>query len=424
MAPDLMLNTCSMGPTAVAHLGQPLMQLYLYLASSRTVTGHLPSFTALQLPQTPQRPACVLAVSAASQKGNRQAPAWCPRMSPPVPTSPPPKLRKGTKLVFNLGLQEGARHLVANDRSTSTRDGVAAGPWSIGHAPRALVGMAKELRWTRGSASAAGCSWSVTERGVHTPPFRQGWEAHGPGAGRGAADTGLAKQPLWGPAPSSRGSRASTGSSGAPGAWARRGGIASGENAEAGEELGAVTAALLAAEMAVAAAPAASAAQRDRTPPAAAGARGSPGNRGRGRGRGPRRLGSRLEDPGWEPFCSASQQVARRLSSVPSLKGSESWVCPKEGRMAQRWEPSAERGERGDAGVESEWRGPGSLKRSLQMARSCHSRPLGAESVKPQRDRPDLILTSAPPAPIILVPVPSNHSSRAPPANPADFSRT
>lgn len=259
---------------------------------------------------------------------------------------------------------------------------------------------------------------------MHTPPFRQGWEAHGPGAGRGAADTGLAKQPLWGPAPSSRGSRASTGSSGAPGAWARRGGIASGENAEAGEELGAVTAALLAAEMAVAAAPAASAAQRDRTPPAAAGARGSPGNRGRGRGRGPRRLGSRLEDPGWEPFCSASQQVARRLSSVPSLKGSESWVCPKEGRMAQRWEPSAERGERGDAGVESEWRGPGSLKRSLQMARSCHSRPLGAESVKPQRDRPDLILTSAPPAPIILVPVPSNHSSRAPPANPADFSRT
>lgn len=97
-----------------------------------------------------------------------------------------------------------------------------------------------------------------------------------------------------------------------------------------------MAAALLAAEMAVAAAPAAGAAQRDRTPPAAAGARGSPGNRGRGRGRGSRRLGARREDPRWEPFCSLSQQVAGRLSSVPCLKGSESWVCPKEGRMAQR----------------------------------------------------------------------------------------
>lgn len=29
--------------------------------------------------------------------------------------------------MLSLGLQEGARHLVANDRSTSTRDGVAAG---------------------------------------------------------------------------------------------------------------------------------------------------------------------------------------------------------------------------------------------------------------------------------------------------------
>lgn len=189
---------------------------------------------------------------------------------------------------------------------------------------------------------------------MHTPPFRQGCEAHGPGAGRGAAGTGLAKQLLWGPAPSSSGSKASTGSSGAPGAWARRGGIASGEDAEAGAELGAVAAALLAAEMAVAAAPAAGAAQRDRTPPAAAGACGSPGNGGRGRGRGPRRLGARREDPGWKPFCSASQQVAGRLSSVPSLKGSESWVCPKESWMAQRWGPSAERGERGDVGVESE----------------------------------------------------------------------
>lgn len=49
--------------------------------------------------------------------------------------------------MLSLGLQEGARHLVANDRSTSTRDGVAAGLWSTGHAPRALAGIAKELRW-------------------------------------------------------------------------------------------------------------------------------------------------------------------------------------------------------------------------------------------------------------------------------------
>lgn len=113
--------------------------------------------------------------------------------------------------------------------------------------------------------------------------------------------------------------------------------MAGGEDSGAGEELGAVAAAELAAEMAVAAAPAAGAAQRDRTPPAAAGARGSPGNRGRGRGRGPRRLGAGREDPGWERFCSESQQVAGRLSSVSSLKGSESWVCPKEDGKAQRW---------------------------------------------------------------------------------------
>lgn len=29
------------------------------------------------------------------------------------------------------------------DRSTSTRDGVAAGPWNTGHAPRALAGIAR-----------------------------------------------------------------------------------------------------------------------------------------------------------------------------------------------------------------------------------------------------------------------------------------
>lgn len=69
--------------------------------------------------------------------------------------------------------------------------------------------------------------------------------------------TGLAKQPPWGPAPSNSGSRASAGSSRAPGAWARRRGMASGEDSGAGEELGAVAAAELAAEMAVAEAPAA-----------------------------------------------------------------------------------------------------------------------------------------------------------------------
>lgn len=58
--------------------------------------------------------------------------------------------------------------------------------------------------------------------------------------------------------------------------------MASGEDSGAGEEPGAVAAVELAAEMAVAEAPAAGVAQRDRTPPAAAGARGSPGNRGRG----------------------------------------------------------------------------------------------------------------------------------------------
>lgn len=61
------------------------------------------------------------------------------------------------------------------------------------------------------------------------------------------------------------------------------------------------------------------------------------------------------------------------------------------------------------------------VERPLQMARSCHSRPLGAESVRPQRDQPDLILAGAPPAPKTLVPVPSTYSSRASLANPADL---
>lgn len=156
-----------------------------------------------------------------------------------------------------------------------------------------------------------------------------------------------------------------------------------------------MAAAELAAEMAVAEAPAAGAAERDRTPPAAAGARGSPGNRGRGRGRGPRRLGAGREDLGWEPFCSESQQVAVKRSSVSSLKGSESWVCPKENRKAQRWG----RGPGMDSEAMLGWKvggeAPESLEGPLQWTRSCHSRPLGAESVRPQRDRPDLIIAGA-----------------------------
>ncbi|KAM7339485.1 hypothetical protein ACRRTK_000100 [Alexandromys fortis] len=42
---------------------------------------------------------------------------------------------------------------------------------------------------------------------------------------------------------------------------------------------------------------------------------------------------------------------------------------------------------------------PERLEGPLQRTRSCHSRPLGAESVSPQRDRPDLIIAGAAPSP-------------------------
>lgn len=125
-----------------------------------------------------------------------------------------------------------------------------------------------------------------------------------------------------------------------------------GEDSGAGEELGAVAAAELAAEMAVAAAaPAAGAAQRDRTPPAAAGARGSPGNRGRGRGRGPRRLGG----PGMGILLRVSASCRKAVLRF-QLHGVRVVGVSKERLEGTEVGARAYSRQRGDAGVESGWR--------------------------------------------------------------------